>query len=125
MARSILIADSPKSSLEMTGLGFNTVTFEVIVEGTRANFLPDENECLKQCFRDYDELYQEYILLGEIGTLCFNTFISACEAGLKQLKETGEVAINYVATQKQVTCPISEWEVLIEMLRQDSRYLGS
>lgn len=119
MARSILISDDGDKG--DVGFAYNTLVFDVISEGTRLKFLPEEHDCLKKCYEDLDEMGSEYICLYDVDARCFNAFRTACEEGLRELSENKEVAIDYVASHHEIAGMVALWEELIEALRHDRR----
>lgn len=125
MGRSILISPGNDEDLNNRGgIGFayQTAVFECIVEGIRAHFQCNEQQCLKQCFEDLDELCMDYVCLYDVEPVCYNLFFHAAEVGLQQLKETGDVAIDRQVTEAFVSNIVREWEQLMIELRKDRRY---
>lgn len=127
MSRSILISDvavNDNLALEGTGFAYNTLTFEIIVEGTRAGFLAGEEDCKRRCFESLDCLGMDYLCLWDLDANCFNIFERACVRGLRLLKTTREFIFDFQATPEQVDGAISIWADLITELRRDPRFDG-
>ena len=125
MSRSILISEQNESEKSEGGVGFayNTLVFEVITEGMRAEIGDSDRECMKLCFEDLDDFGMDYICLYEIDSKCFNIFRKVCEAGLESIKKTRDVKNDYKASSEEVDAFIENWEELTAALRRDPRYV--
>jgi hypothetical protein len=122
MARSILISLDEKNELEGVSFGYNTLIFEVIIEGTRAEFKTIDMPCAEICFSDLDDKCMEYISLCDLTPQCFKIFVCACEQGLHKLIISGDVVIDYLATPAEISCIASLWGNLVAALKNDPRW---
>ncbi|MBJ2157797.1 hypothetical protein [Variovorax sp. IB41] len=124
MGRAIIISldhDATGHSASLSA-AYATGVFEVITEGTRKQFKPTEQGCLRACFLRLDEEFQEYINLDEISAECFNVFVRACESGLANYQATGTTAWGFKQEEAWVHSNTLEWSELIKKLHADPRY---
>jgi hypothetical protein len=103
---------------------YSTGVFDVITEGTRKHFTPEEVACGRHRFRKLDELFQQYISLDEVQHACFNIFVRACESGLAEYKSTGVTAWGVQHEDHRVHRIAREWSDLIKKLHADPRCIA-
>lgn len=125
MSRAVHISYGRETEEQLRNGGKVVATgiFDVIVEGTRKQFAPDEEHCMRSCFEDLDELFQEYISIADVDEKCFKAFVRACEAGLELFEATGATPWN---TKLDISCTelvSREWQDLINMLHADPRWV--
>jgi hypothetical protein len=104
------------------GTAFATGVFEVIVEGTRKHFPAHQAECMRLCYRELDELFQQYMAIDDVDADCFNVFVRACEAGLAQFEPTGQTHWKTTLDPDWTKLVSREWRELIQKLHADPRY---